>query len=393
MISQLQVQHFKALRDVTVDLEPFTVLIGPNDSGKSSFLEALYALSESAWRQTAECFWSEWSSTELVYNHNKDGEVFFGALLGQQSPKEYGLLLRFVHNVFCRVVHESLNQEKVTGDNDRYSIISGHSKPASDQLERYLDDILDIRDQLPPPAFVKWNLEDLATPSRLPSERPYPIDPLGYGLATCIAEMKLDEISMYAKLVDSFRAIFPEFRDFRIKRKPAKSIERDKKKRKFIGTEGEGYALSLVREDGVDIPANMAAGGTLITLAFLTLTHLREPKKLLLVEEPENGLHPSRLGEIIEVLRKAVQSQPDAQVVMTTHSPLLLNYVEPQEVRVFLRNKDKDNDVEVYNLADVPDMKDRLKYMMLGELVHNEGEEELIKEIQHAHLDSGRRAD
>jgi AAA15 family ATPase/GTPase len=113
----------------------------------------------------------------------------------------------------------------------------------------------------------------------------------------------------------------------------------------------------------------------------------------LLVEEPENGLHPGRLKEIIQVLRKVVQTQEDTQVVLTTHSPLLLDFVEPQEVRVFLRNKEKDNDIEVYNLADVPDIQERLHYLMLGELVYNEGEEELIKEIRHAHSASGGGAD
>jgi hypothetical protein len=77
---------------------------------------------------------------------------------------------------------------------------------------------------------------------------------------------------------------------------------------------------------------------------------------------------------------------------MTTHSPLLLDYVEPSEVRVFLR--DENQDVVAYNVADVPDIRERLKYLMLGELVYNEGEQELVKEIRnHAAAHSGRGAD
>lgn len=80
-----------------------------------------------------------------------------------------------------------------------------------------------------------------------------------------------------------------------------------------------------------------------------------------------------------------MSSNPDSQVIVTTHSPLLLDYVQPDEVRVFLR--DDQDDVKVYNVADVPDIRDRLKYLMLGELIYNEGEEELVKEIeQHAHI-------
>ena len=44
MITKLRIQNFKCLRDVSVELEPFTVLIGKNDTGKTSLLEAIAAL-------------------------------------------------------------------------------------------------------------------------------------------------------------------------------------------------------------------------------------------------------------------------------------------------------------------------------------------------------------
>ena len=48
MLNRVRVQNFKCLRDVDVELGPFTVLIGPNDSGKSSFLSALQLLGKLA---------------------------------------------------------------------------------------------------------------------------------------------------------------------------------------------------------------------------------------------------------------------------------------------------------------------------------------------------------
>ena len=41
MIDQLHIENYKALRDVQIDLTPIHVLIGPNDSGKTSILESL----------------------------------------------------------------------------------------------------------------------------------------------------------------------------------------------------------------------------------------------------------------------------------------------------------------------------------------------------------------
>src|SRR5205823_129668 len=51
MITRLRVQNFKCLLDTTIDFAPFTVLIGPNDSGKSSILDAIHLLGRTAQEQ------------------------------------------------------------------------------------------------------------------------------------------------------------------------------------------------------------------------------------------------------------------------------------------------------------------------------------------------------
>ena len=47
MISKVSIRNFKCLRDVQIDLERFTVFVGPNASGKSSILQALNFLCRS----------------------------------------------------------------------------------------------------------------------------------------------------------------------------------------------------------------------------------------------------------------------------------------------------------------------------------------------------------
>jgi len=240
------------------------------------------------------------------------------------------------------------------------------------------------------PALARWDVEELGLPSRLSVNRRYPFDPSGYGLAACLAEMKLGNEERFEALRKDFCGLFPGFRGIIVKRADVTAVDRGSYFEKTRGTYGEGYALFFVRKDGVEIPAALASGGALVALAYLTLRHLPEPRRLLLVEEPENGLHPSRLKEIVDILRQAATSQEGNQVILTTHSPFLLDYVEPEEVRVFLRN-DQD-DIEVHNVAEVPEIRDRLKYLMLGELIYNEGEQELVKEIrQNASSHSGRR--
>ncbi len=406
MITRMSVENFRALRHVDVDLCPFTVLIGPNDSGKSSFLEAAYAIADSTRNQLQECFWSPWHSHELVYGQDQDTQVGLSVKLAVSSQRASGTtagpLASYAVKLAFNPQSSSLRDERIEvpgvldGMTQLRSTLGSNQTTVSAWRQGQGGSSQELAAQyvgkcLPAPTLTRWDAEELAQPSRLPANRGYPFDPSGYGLATCIAEMKLGSGGHFEALRKDFCDRFPAYRDIIIHRAHVRGVQRNKRFQKEIGSEGEGYALVLVRADGVQIPAALASGGSLVTLAFLSLIHLHEPRKLLLIEEPENGLHPARLKEVVQILRSMVSSRSDCQVILTTHSPLLLDHVDPEEVRVFQRNDQ--GDVEVHDLSKVPDIRERLKFLMLGELVYNEGENELVKEIrEHASAGAGRGA-
>ena len=399
MITKLTVENFKALRRVEVKLTPLTVLIGPNNSGKSSFLEAVYALSRSTQFPLTNSFWSSWQHRELVYGNDPAAAVKFIAEYpgfapegnGQpdvSGPMFYSLAISFSPGHSAEIEERIGNLSTFGSELPRRqnsTAVCGFRKGGiPSDLEKPVDL---LRRNLSPAMIARWDIEELASPSRIPTppDRNYPFDASGYGLASCIAEMKLDRQGYFEALRSDFCEQFPEFQDIIVRRALVHGFDRDPRFQKVHGAQGEGYALVFLRKDGVEIPAGLASGGILVTLAFLTLVHLPEPRKLLLIEEPENALHPGRLREVVATLRRTMAMTKDSQIILTTHSPLLLDYVEPEEVRVFVR--DDQDDVNVFNMADLPDIRDRLKYLMLGELVYNEGEQELVKEIQqHANI-------
>lgn len=404
MITQMTVENFKAIWRVTVELGPFTVLIGPNDSGKSSFLEATYALAESTRSELSRCFLSPWENNELIHLQD-DRQVTLAARVGFAPFKHgfptdltdamgYCLELNFLATKQCRAASEwcywldQARGELKESRNQSFTSVFDLNRGRSFVTERDLL-VQHVRDRLHPPTLARWDVEELAMPSRLPPERKYPFDPSGYGLSAAIAEMKLMRLDNFLAVQNGFCALFPGFKEIiTIPRRNVQWVERDEHNQKRHTGNGDGFELALLHQDGYQLSAGLASGGMLMTLAFLTLIHWPKPSKLFLIEEPENGLHPSRLGEVVTMLRTLVKTNPGSQVIMTTHSPLLLDHVEPEEVRVFLR--DDTYQVTVHDLAEVPGIKDRLKYMMLGELVYNEGESELIKEIRD-HANTGAR--
>ncbi|MCI0458103.1 MAG: AAA family ATPase [Gemmataceae bacterium] len=68
-------------------------------------------------------------------------------------------------------------------------------------------------------------------------------------------------------------------------------------------------------------------------LAYLIALYQSPPKQVLVFEEPEKGIHPGALSVLAEQFR-ACPEAGRGQVILTTHSPQLLDYFEPEMLRV-----------------------------------------------------------
>ena len=131
-----------------------------------------------------------------------------------------------------------------------------------------------------------------------------------------------------------------------------------------------------LREGASGIAATHVSDGVLLVLAFLSLRYLPQPPRLLLIEEPENGVHPSRLADVVAILKELSSEQPQTQVILTTHSPYLLDMFSPDEVS--LCRKEDDGSVSVHRLSESELVRKQLNVFTLGEIWTAEGDEALI---------------
>ena len=111
MIDSFYVSNYKCLVDVRVPLTPIHVIIGQNDSGKTSLLEAIFALSRSRDNPLAEAFSGEWDNRELVFAGEEKPAIQFEARFGSangdvHSPITYHLEVEFVNGRSCRAIDE-----------------------------------------------------------------------------------------------------------------------------------------------------------------------------------------------------------------------------------------------------------------------------------------------
>jgi predicted ATPase len=127
--------------------------------------------------------------------------------------------------------------------------------------------------------------------------------------------------------------------------------------------------------DGRNIEARQLSEGMLYWLAFAALPYLG-PASIILIEEPENGLHPSRIAEVMRVLRSVASS---AQVMIATHSPLVINELQADEVTLITRTPERGTIATP--LSRTKNFAQRAKVYALGELWLNYADGDFESEL------------
>ncbi len=84
---------------------------------------------------------------------------------------------------------------------------------------------------------------------------------------------------------------------------------------------------------GLEVPSWMASDGTLRLLALTLPAYIGDFRGIYLIEEPENGIHP----RAVETMFQSLSSVYDAQILMATHSPIILSLADPSTVLCFAK--------------------------------------------------------
>ena len=123
-----------------------------------------------------------------------------------------------------------------------------------------------------------------------------------------------------------------------------------------ISTEQQAADLAryvkVTYRNGFAAPAWLLSDGTLRLLALTLLAYARPPASVLLIEEPENGIHPPAMDTVLQ----ALQSYYDGQIFCATHSPVVLGQVEIRDLLCFARAAD--GSIAIVRGEDHPKLKE-----------------------------------
>jgi len=99
--------------------------------------------------------------------------------------------------------------------------------------------------------------------------------------------------------------------------------------------------LKIIYDNGIEVPSWTASDGTLRLLALTLIAYLPDFTGIFLIEEPENGIHP----KVMEAVYQSLSSVYDAQILLATHSPVILSIAKLEDILCFAKTPEGVTDI------------------------------------------------
>jgi predicted ATPase len=127
----------------------------------------------------------------------------------------------------------------------------------------------------------------------------------------------------------------------------------------------ELLTLRLVERSGVDIPARSLSEGTLRFLALCVLLEDPDFGGVVCMEEPENGIHPANIKAMLDLLQDLAVDPREApgldnpvrQVIVNTHSPVVVQVINPNDLLFASGKPIEFEDGSIYNALELRPMR------------------------------------
>jgi predicted ATPase len=139
----------------------------------------------------------------------------------------------------------------------------------------------------------------------------------GSNLPWVIERLRRSEVRLFEQWIEHLRTALPNFQT-------VETIEREEDRHRY---------LVVCYESGYRAPSWVVSDGTLRMLALTLPAYLPDAHGIYLVEEPENGIHPSAL----ETVMQSLSHVPEAQVIVASHSPGILSRTPADQILCFAR--------------------------------------------------------
>ena len=331
MLKRVSIQNFKSLKDVTLDLQKVNLLIGPNNSGKTNFLKALEFSYEAHEFKAMKVLVDE-EEVELEEKVYSIKETYNHSEVAYRRSKNLEIYLQLTFDNFLAEINWSPTLSRVV------------TRENGEKLSANMATVRSIKVNLGKIIIYKPDPNKLTQPGPVGTGEEY-VNADSSNLVGFL-DLMLGKYrrSVFIRTESDLSTCIPEFDEINLE----DASPTDELKKLYGDKSFKRIGLTNSKQN-VTYWANELSEGTLYFLAILCIINQPNPPKLILLEEPEKGIHPRRIFEVIQFILRLVEEK-DIQVIMTTHSPVVLDMFAEMPESVFIFDKDDEGATYVKNL-------------------------------------------
>jgi predicted ATPase len=316
-------KNFKAVQDSkTIRFTPLTVFIGNNGSGKSSIVEALETFQAIVLNGLDEAMIS-WYGFEYIWNKAKEHKAIKDKVSNPMTFTFHGKAedekLKFhlevaADSTLNRIYFQDYKSAYNSGELTPMHKFISKGEITDPKLKTFVSDWQFLR------------LDPYLMTEPMPQKRTagaIKLNHSGANIAEYFQSIRDLDLQAFNGIIEVLKGVLPFVEDLQ----PAITSELDRKV--YLSMSEENIAGKL--------PGWLLSTGTLRILALLAVLRHPNPPPVIIIEEIENGLDPRTVHLLVDEIRYFVESGL-GQVIVTTHSPYLLDLLKLSQLVVVERD-------------------------------------------------------
>ncbi len=321
MIDYIQIEGFKSIKKMELELKPINILIGSNGSGKSNFI-SFFKLINAIFSTALQQYVAEERTDNLLYFGRKHTKRIFGKMIFTKDALNnnaylFDLAQTTEGGLYLQREGSGYNvslEDNSTGYYYNHNLDESQFALAWQTRHTILQAYIS--------ALKIFHFHDTSSTSLLRrgcdvNDNQY-LKPDGRNLPAYLYLLKTNHPKIFSRIEKNIQSIAPYISKFILEPK------------KLAGQDGE---IELRWVDKGDPESNFSAyqlsDGTLRFIALATLLMQPEPPEVIIIDEPELGLHPFAIAKLAGMIQ-AVSTK--CQVIVATQSPGLISFFSPEDI-------------------------------------------------------------
>ncbi len=341
MLDRIQIKGYKSIREMNLALRPVNILIGSNGVGKSNFI-SFFKLVNNIYEQRLQNYTKQVGAENLLYYGLKKTQEIFGSLVFSDNAYTFNLHPKDDGSMF--ITEEAswyrLSKYRYMSKNLDESKIKDSGQKRDSYLRWYLQ------------SYKIYHFHDTSKGSPLRSAAKVNDNRIlkenGANLPAYLYLMQQKYPKTLKRIETVIRSVMPYFERF------------DLEPQALDGS------IELVWNDA-DAPdkyfsANDLSDGSIRFIALAALLLQPELPKIIIIDEPELGLHPVAITQLAGMIQSAAAR--GCQIIVSTQSVNLINHFEAEDIITV----DRQDGQSVFNRLSRDDLKNWIDEYTLGEL-------------------------